>query len=160
LKTIEEVSGKDLRWYFNQAIYGTPLLDYEVLNADSFPVNWFEEKKQNKKDAKDNTVYQSYVTVHRKGDFIIPIDIEVKFENGEKVREHWDGQNRWTRFGYQKKTKVASVEIDPDHTMHLDRDNFNNSLVVEPDPRPTYKISTYWLFLTQWVSQAMAWWSV
>ena len=160
LKTIEEVSGKDLRWYFNQAIDGTPLLDYEVLNADSFPVNWFEEKKQNKKDAKDNTVYQSYVTVHRKGDFIIPIDIEVKFENGEKVREHWDGQNRWTRFGYQKKTKVASVEIDPDHTMHLDRDNFNNSLVVEPDPRPTYKISTYWLFLTQWVSQAMAWWSV
>jgi aminopeptidase N len=160
LKTIEEVSGKDLRWYFNQAIYGTPVLDYQVLNADSFPVNWFEEKKKNKKDAKDNTVYQTYVTVHRKGDFIIPIDIEVKFENGEKVREHWDGQNRWTRFGYQKKSKVASVEIDPDHTIHLDRDNFNNSLVVEPDPRPTYKISTYWLFVTQWISQAMAWWSV
>jgi hypothetical protein len=55
---------------------------------------------------------------------------------------------------------VASVEIDPDHTIHLDRDNFNNSLVVEADPRPTYKVSTYWLFLTQWVSQAMAWWSV
>jgi hypothetical protein len=160
LKTIEEVSGKDLRWYFNQAIYGTPVLDYQVLNADSFPVNWFEEKKKDKKNAKNDTVYQSYVTVHRKGDFIIPIDIEVKFENGEKVREHWDGQNRWTRFGYQKKSKVASVEIDPDHTIHLDRDNFNNSLVVEPDPRPTYKISTYWLFLTQWISQAMAWWSV
>jgi hypothetical protein len=160
LKTIEEVSGKDLRWYFNQAVYGTPVLDYEVLNADSFPVNWFEEKKKDKKAAKDDTVYQSYVTVHRKGDFIIPIDIEVKFENGEKVREHWDGQNRWTRFGYQKKTKVASVEIDPDHTIHLDRDNFNNSLVVVRDPRPTYKISNYWLFVTQWVSQAMAWWSV
>ena len=160
LKTIEEVSGKDLRWYFNQAIYGTPVLDYEVLSANSFPVKWFEEKKKKQKDAKDSTVYQSYVTVHRKGDFIIPIDIEVKFENGENVREHWDGQNRWTRFGYQKKTKLASVEIDPDHTIYLDRDNFNNSLVVEPDPRPTYKISTYWLFLTQWVSQAMAWWSV
>ena len=160
LKTIEEVSGRNLRWYFDQAVYGSQVMDYEVANVVSFPVNWFEEKKINKKDAKDNTVYQSYVTVHRKGDFIIPIDIEVKFENGEKVREHWDGQNRWTRFGYQKKTKLASVEIDPDDTIHLDRDNFNNSLVVEPDPRPTYKISTYWLFLTQWVSQAMAWWSV
>ena len=28
LKTIEEVSGKDLRWYFNQAVYGTQILDY------------------------------------------------------------------------------------------------------------------------------------
>jgi hypothetical protein len=61
LKTIEEVSGKDLRWYFNQAIYGTQVLDYEVLNADSYPTNWFEEKKEKKdsKNAKDrDTVYE------------------------------------------------------------------------------------------------------
>jgi hypothetical protein len=162
LKTLEEVSGKDLRWYFNQAVYGSQVLDYEVLNADSFPVNWFEEKKKDKakKDAKDETVYQSYVTIHRKGDFIMPIDIEVKFENGEKVREHWDGQTRWTRFGYQRKSKVASVEIDPDHTIHLDRNRFNDSLVVEPNAKPTHKLSNYWLFVTQWVSQAMAWWAV
>src|SRR5450755_306428 len=69
LKTIEEVSGKDLRWYFNQAVYGTQILDYSVNNVDSFPVNWFEEgkdaKKDSKKNAKDDTVYQSYVTVQR-----------------------------------------------------------------------------------------------
>jgi hypothetical protein len=46
LKTIEEVSGKDLRWYFNQAVYGTQVLDYEVLNTNSYPTNWFEEKKK------------------------------------------------------------------------------------------------------------------
>jgi hypothetical protein len=92
LKTIEEVSGKDLRWYFNQAVYGTQVLDYEVLNTNSYPTNWFEEKKKNKKDGKDkkstDTVYQSSVTVHRKGDFVMPIEVEVKFDNNEKVREH------------------------------------------------------------------------
>jgi hypothetical protein len=164
LKTIEEVSGKDLRWYFNQAVYGTQVLDYEVLGANSYPTNWFEEKKKDKKDGKaekdSNTIYQSYVTVHRKGDFIMPIEVEVKFDNNEKVREHWDGQNRWTRFSYQKKAKVVSVEIDPDHTIHIDRDNFNDSLLVEPNPKPTHKLSTCWLFLTQWTSQAMAWWAV
>jgi len=164
LKTIEEVSGKDLRWYFNQAVYGTQVLDYEVFNADSYPTNWFEQKKKEQKDGKtakeSDTVYQSYVTVHRKGDFVMPIDIEVKFDNNEKVREHWDGQNRWTRFGYQKKAKVVSVEIDPDHAIHIDRDNFNNSLVLSPNPKATHKISTYWLFVTQWMSQAMAWWAV
>jgi len=90
----------------------------------------------------------------------MPIEVEVKFDNNEKVREHWDGQNRWTRFSYQKKARVISAEIDPDHTIHIDRDNFNDSLVVEPNPKPTYKLSTYWLFVTQWASQAMAWWAV
>ena len=162
LKTIEEVSGKDLRWYFNQAVYGTEVLDYEVLSANSYPTDWFEEKKKDNKDGKkdSDTIYQSYVTVHRKGDFIMPIEVEVKFNNNEKVREHWDGQSRWTRFSYQKKAKVVSVEIDPDHTIHIDHDNFNDSLVVEPNSKPTHKLSTYWLFVTQWASQAMAWWAV
>ena len=161
LKTIEEVSGKDLRWYFNQAVYGSQVMDYEVLNADSYPMNWFEEKKGKKgKKAKDDTVHQSYVTLHRKGDFVMPIDVEIKFNNGEKVREHWDGRSRWTRFSYQKKAKIVSAEIDPDHTMQIDRDLFNNSLVVEPNLKPTNKLSTYWLFCTQWLSQAIAWWGV
>jgi hypothetical protein len=158
LKTIEEVSGKDLRWYFNQAVYGSQVLDYEVLNANSYPVDWFKER--HKKTGKDETVYQSFVSVHRKGDFVMPIEIEIKFDNGERVREHWDGQNRWIRLGYQKKSKVASAEIDPDHTIQLDRDNFNNSRLVEPNTRPTHKLSMYWLFVTQWISQAMAWWAV
>jgi len=161
LKTIEDVSGKDLRWYFNQAIYGSQVLDYEILNANSFPTNWFEEKKDRKgKKDRDDTVYQSYVSVHRKGDFMMPIEVEITFDNGEKVREHWDGQSRWTRFGYQKKAKVVSAEVDPDHTILLDHDYFNNSRVVEPNSKPTSKLSSYWLFITQWAGQAMAWWAV
>ena len=164
LKTIEEVSGKDLRWYFNQAVYGTQVLDFEVLSANSYPTNWFEEKKKDKtkKENKDekNTVYQTNVTVHRKGDFIMPIDVEVRFANDEKIREHWDGQSRWARFSYQRNAKVTSVEIDPDHVIHIDHDNFNDSLVVDPGPKATHKLSTYWLFVTQWMSQAMAWWTV
>ena len=161
LKTIEEVSGKDLRWYFNQAIYGSQVMDYEVLNVNSFPVNWYEENKD-KKNAKGkyDTVYQSYVTVHRKEDFVMPIEVEIVFDNGEKTREHWDGQSRWTRFSYVKKAKVVSAEIDPDHTVQIDRNDFNNSYVVEPNTKATYKLSNYWLFVTQWLGQALAWWAV
>jgi hypothetical protein len=162
LKTIEEVAGKDLRWYFNQAVYGSQVLDYEVLSVNSFPVNWYEEKKDKKEatKGKDDTVYQSYVTLHRKEDFITPIDVEIKFDNGELVREHWDGQSRWTRLGYVKKAQVVSAEIDPDHTVQLDRNDFNNSFVVQASTRPTYKLSNYWLFLTQLASQFLAWWAV
>jgi hypothetical protein len=164
LKTIEEVSGKDLRWYFNQAIYGSQVMDYEVIKVDSFPVNWYEEQKERKKDAKksakDDTVYQSYVWLHRKEDFVMPVVVEIKFDNGEIVRERWDGQSRWTRFSYQKKAKVVSAEIDPDHTVRIDRNDFNNSFVVEANTKPTYKLSNYWVFLTQLLSQVLAWWAV
>jgi Peptidase family M1 domain len=164
LKTIEEVSGKDLRWYFNQAVYGSQVMDYEVLTVDSFPVNWFEEKKQRKAEkkdkGKDDTLYQSYVSVHRKDDFVMPVEVEIKFDNGEKIREPWDGQSRWTRFSYQKKAKVVSAEIDPDHTVQLDRNNFNNSYTAEPNGKPAHKVANYWLFLTQCLSQVLAWWAV
>ena len=162
LKTIEEVSGKDLRWYFSQAVYGTQVLDYEVLSINSYPINWYEDKKEKKGDskAKDDTVYQSYVSLHRKQDFIMPVDVEIKFDNGEKVRERWDGQNRWIRYSYQKKAKVISAEIDPDHKIQLDHNFFNNSFTVEANPKPAHKLSNYWLSFTQLMSQVLAWWAV
>lgn len=162
LKTIEEVSGRDLRWYFSQAVYGTQVMDYEVLKIDSFPVHWYEPNKDRnaKGTAKGDTVFQSYVSLHRKQDFVMPLEVEIKFDNGEKIREHWDGQSRWTRFSYQKRARVVSAEIDPDHTVQLDSNNFNNSYTVEPDAKPAHKVANYWLFLTQCLSQALGWWAV
>jgi aminopeptidase N len=159
LKTIEEVSGKDLRWYFNQAVYGTPVMDYQILKIDSFPVNWFDDKDKKKPDDK-NTVYLSTVWVQRKEDFVMPVEIEIKFDNGEKIREHWDGRSRWTKFSYEKKAKVESAELDPDHKILIDRNNFNNSRLAEPSSKPAYKLANYWMFLCQWAGQAMAWWAV
>jgi hypothetical protein len=161
LKTIEEVSGRNLRWYFNQAVYGSQVLDYEVMRVDSFPLNWYGKKEPGFGTKEDkNTLYRSTVWLHRKDDFVMPVEVEIRFSNGEKVRERWDGQSRWTKFSYEKKAKVISAEIDPDHKILIDRNNFNNSYIVESNPKPTYKLSTYWLFLTQWVSQALAWWAV
>jgi hypothetical protein len=161
LKTIEEVSGRDLRWYFNQAIYGTQVMDYKVLRIDSLPVNWYEEKRPGAGKDDKNTVYRSYVWLQRKEDFVMPVDVEIKFDDGEKIREHWDGVSRWTRLGpYEKKTKIASAEIDPDHKVQIDRNDFNNSYTAEPNGKPARKVSNYWLFATQWLSQALAWWAV
>jgi hypothetical protein len=161
LKTIEEVSGKNLRWYFDQAVYGTPVMDYKVTRIESLPVNWYEEKKKGGEKDDKNTVYRSYTWLQRKEDFVMPVDVEINFENGETVREHWDGVTRWTRLGpYEKKTKIASAEIDPVHKIQIDRNDFNNSYTAEANGKPVRKVSNYWLFVTQWLSQALAWWAV
>jgi len=55
---------------------------------------------------------------------------------------------------------VVSAEIDPDHRIFLDRNNFNNSYVVKQNLRPTFKLANCWLFVSQWIGQALAWWAV
>src|SRR5437764_345274 len=64
LKTVEEVSGQNLRWYFDQAVYGTQVMDYEVRDVHSIPVNWYDPKAKEAK--KGQTTYRTMVLVHRK----------------------------------------------------------------------------------------------
>jgi aminopeptidase N len=154
-KTVEEVSGLKLDWFFQQALYGTNLLDYEVLSIRSDPLNWFEQHPS--KPKKGVTAYRDTVLVHRKGDFIMPVDVRIVFDNGEQVLEKWDGRERWVRFSYDKKARVTSAEVDPQHAIRLDDDLFNNSRTEGLDRRAARKLSTYWLFACQYLAQLLAW---
>ena len=80
------------------------------MRADSDPVKWWDE---NLKEKKGETEYETQVILHRKGDFVFPIEAVVKFDNGESTIERWDGKDRWVRYVYRKKAKVESVQIDP-----------------------------------------------
>jgi len=155
LKTIEEVSGKDLRWYFNQSIYGTNMLDYEINDAHSDPLKWWDTSPMHPKPA--DGVYRTYVTVRRTGDFVFPVDVQIKFDDGTAVTEHWDGQDRWTRFQYDRKAQIASAEIDPQNQIALDRNFFNNSYTEASDARATHKFRNIWIFACEWLSQLLAW---
>jgi len=148
-KTIEDVSGQNLRWYFDQAFYGTQIADFEIEDAHSDRINWWEEEKPGTKDQ----TYRTYVTVMRKGDFVAPVDVLVSFENGKTVTEHWDAKDRWIRYSYIGKSKL----VDPEHTIWLDRDFFNNSYVVKPDARATHKLENLWMFAVEWLSQVTNW---
>ncbi len=155
LKTVEEVSGQNLRWYFDQAVYGTQVCDYEILSARSDRTDWHE--KHPRKAKKGETTYRTMVLVHRKGDFIFPVAVMIKFDNGESVRERWDGRDRWVRYVYEKKAKIVSAELDPEHQVWLDKDFFNNSQVREAHLWPVLKLVAYWTVLTQWLAQLLAW---
>ncbi len=154
MRTVNEVAGQDLSWYWNQAVYGTQVFDYEVQRADSNPMDWWDE---NLKEKKGETEYETQVILHRKGEFIFPVDAVVKFDNGETTSEHWDGKDRWVRYVYRKKAQVRSVQIDPDYQLTLDRDYLNNSKTTEGQHGAIHKLATYWLFLTQFLAQILSW---
>jgi hypothetical protein len=155
LKTVEEVSGQNLRWFYDQAIYGTQVLDYEVYRAGSGRLDWFLERTPDEK--KGETTYETEVVVHRKGDFIFPVDVVIKFDNGESVTEHWDGKDRWVRYTYDKKAKLVSAEIDPERAVFLDTNYFNNSRVEEENTAAKWKIMNYWTWCVQMLSQCLSW---
>ncbi|MCL4523085.1 MAG: M1 family metallopeptidase [Acidobacteria bacterium] len=154
LKTVEEVSSQNLRWYFDQAVYSTQVLDYSVDRILSDPVEWFAEKREEKKGV---TLYRSHVVVRRLGDFIFPVEVEIKFDNGETLREKWDGKDRWTRFSYEKKARVISATVDPGRKVPLDHNLFNNSRTLEPNPQATRKIANVWRVVVQMLAQVFAW---
>jgi hypothetical protein len=155
LNTIKEVTGRqDLDDYFAQAVYGTRLLDYSIMDISSGAVQWWDPPHGKNECANG---CRDTVTVHRKGDFVLPVTVEVRFDDGTRVRENWDGQDRWVRYTYLKNAKVISAEVDPDHLIWLDKDFFNNSYVAQSDGTASRKMSNYWLFAQQLFAQCLAW---
>jgi hypothetical protein len=155
LRTLEEVSGQDLRPFFEQAVYGTQVLDYAIDDARSQRVDWFDTKRPPEK--KGVTLYRSYVLVRRKGDFVLPVEVEVRFDDGGKVRERWDGKDRWTRYTYERRARLLSAEVDPDHKIWLDRDLFNDSRRLTPERSASHKLENLWLVFTQQLALLLAW---
>lgn len=142
-----------LRPFINQAVYGTEVLDYAVDDFWSEPVRWWEPRPR----GSSRTQYLSTVVLRRRGDFILPVAAEVVFDDGSRVRESWDGMDRWTRFTYTRNAKIVSVELDPDHLVPLDRDLFNNSITNRINKVPSHKLATIWEVLQQMAAQLAAW---
>ena len=144
VQVAEEVSGKDLGWFFDQVLHSPDRLDYAVsgLTAVDIPAGEgvFDGTKT-ESPAKGGDAggppenapkaYRNEITIARCGEWIFPQEILIVFDDGEKIRETWDGKDRWTRFVYEKTAKVVSAEVDPDHKMVLDANYANNSRVRE-----------------------------
>jgi hypothetical protein len=151
--TMNEAVGQNLDWYWKQAIYGTELLDDRILSATSERLDWYSKEDEKK----GTTIYHTQVIVHRRGTFDLPVLLEAKFDDGSTLRESWDGKDRWHKFTWDRKTKLVSASVDPDHAYWLDRDPFNNSWTAASDRRATGKLAGYWTLLTQWLEQALSW---
>jgi hypothetical protein len=145
-----------LRGYFDQAVYGTQVLDYSIDGVSSSPAQWWIPEPKDK-NARKQIPYLSTVYLHRKGDFVLPVTVEIVFDNGDRIREHWDGVDRWKKLSYVRNAKVVSAEIDPDHSVLLDVDLFNNSYTTKANGVPAGKLTTIWASMQQLFAQLASW---
>ena len=142
-----------LRPFIKQAVYGTEILDYSVDGFSSEPVDWWQSPPHDSR----KTQYRSTVYLRRRGDFILPVTAEIVFDDGSRVREHWDGADRWIRYTYTRNAKIVSVELDPDHRIPLDQNLINNSYTNRIDQVPACKLASIWTIVEQIAAQLAAW---
>ncbi len=139
----EEVSGQDLSWFFDQFFKTPGQLDYSVsrIRSDEIkdPQGIFNgelvEPDKIEGSSKEKT-YKNEVVILRKGDLFFPQEISIVFENGEEIRETWDGRARWKRFEYIKPHKLKMARIDPENKVPLDINQMNNSRLLKPNKNP------------------------
>lgn len=158
-----EVSGRDLSWFFSQAVEGTEVLDYDVGTAVTRRAPRDEGRLgtdgQVTTDATESTdrPWQSRVTFRRRGGFVFPVDLALKFEDRPVERLTWDGRDRLMEMTFERPERLEWAAVDPDHRVLLDTDWLNNSRRVEPDHRAATKWTSQWWYLVQQLLATVGW---
>jgi hypothetical protein len=143
VKVAEDVSGRDLAWFFDQALSSPDKLDYAISDLQTYeiaPRAGVQDVVPPPATGKAARLFRTEVTVARLGEMIFPQEIEVTFVGGERFREYWEGRDRWKRYTYDRAVRVLSAEVDPGHRLLLDANWLNNSRMVDAGTAEPAKI--------------------
>ena len=167
IATVNEISGRDLNWLFDELFFSTKEWDYAVDNVISREITAArgifdcqgEKSEITAKAARDldkknkKPVYQSLVRIRRLGEARpgpgIQLKIKTVFEDGSKKTNYWDGQGSWAEFSFTGASKVKYAQIDPDNVFLIDCDLSNNSFIVKANMAGTLRWTGKLLFWIQ-----------
>ncbi|MGE5199787.1 MAG: M1 family metallopeptidase [Rhodospirillaceae bacterium] len=161
---VNEVTGQDWSWYFDQVIRGTEVVDYDIGSATSRPkptpqgvfdeaagrrtVSSSDARKNDAENERANKqVFESTVVVRRSGGVALPVEVAFKFEGKPVERRTWDGRDPTKVFRFERPEKLEWVDVDPDRKIALDVNWVNNGRRLVPDGRPAASWTARWLFL-------------
>lgn len=131
----EKNTGENLTHLFEQACNENTILDYAVENLTSLP-------------SSTGNQFETSITVVKVGTFVMPMVLDVHFQDGAKKRVYWDGFENRKSFTLQSKSQAQSAVIDPDQKILLDTNFANNSRTVVAQLGDE-KMASRWLFWLQ-----------
>ncbi len=129
---VNEVSGQDLGWFWDQTYRSSNIFDYSV-------------------DGVQKSSGRTRVLLRRWGEGIFPVDVKVTFEKSPPIVEKWDGKSRWKAYDYQTENDdIVQVELDPERVLALDVNTTNNSWVRDTSaPFASRKWAAKWMIWLQ-----------
>jgi len=99
--------------------------------------------------------WESLAVVQRLGEASWPVEVELRFADGTRVRRPWIGEERWIRYRATG-PKLLSVEIDPDRKCLLDSNPLNNGRLTDEAPAASRRWETRLRFWAQNVLEFFA----
>ncbi len=120
IKTAEDVSGRDLKEFFEQWLTTTKQLDAALEGMNTQKI---EDK------------YVTRVMVRQRGELRIPIDLEATLTDGTKVRQRWEMLDDQGTITFVTDKPVRSVTLDPERALP-DLDRSDNALPKGLDLSP------------------------
>jgi Peptidase family M1 domain len=155
IAAVNDSTGADWNWFFDRTFFSSGIVDYAVAEAESKPAK--PPRGLFEKDGKlvegppaalgKARGYDSVVTVVRRGDVAMPVDVLLRFDGGHVYRSHWDGQARWKKYRAESGPRLLEAIVDPEEKILLDADRTNNGRRPEADPRAA----------TRWTARAVFW---
>jgi hypothetical protein len=163
LVALEESLGEDLRWFWRPAFYEPGAVDFAVRSFECTPVHEprgvFGEGESRKvvSGGDGSKGYSCDVVVVNLGVVPAPVDVEFRFADNTRQREHWDARDgsHWHRFTLQRSSPIVEVSIDPDDDVLLSVNPLDDHVRMQPDTDASWRASSRIVFWTQGVMQAV-----
>ncbi len=134
IATVNEVTGADWRWFFDETFFSNGLCDYAaaVKQGESpLPRGFVDDAGRfvsvEATPAPDRIpTWDAEVTIERRGDVRMPVEIRLEFADGRRLEERWDGREAWKRYSFRAGAKLLRAVVDPEHKLAFDVDYSNN----------------------------------
>jgi len=134
IAALSDACGEDVSWFFDQAVYGDAMPDWVVLDVSNRRVEpergyaWEGATwtAVNPDPPENPRQWKVQVDVGRRGEFVGPVEVEVRFADGQTQRWRWQGQERWKRWVLTSTFPVTQVIIDPDGAWALEVSRADN----------------------------------
>jgi hypothetical protein len=162
--TLGKELGQDLTWFFGPVFHEVGGLALSVRSTACRPYHEARGVIGDGKDrvtrgeieSPDTGAWTCEVVVQNTGTIHVPVDVELRFEDGSTQRSTWNdhGDATWQRIEVNHSTRLTEVRLDPDGKLQLDQAT-QHDLRVDGDGAAGLRAGAWVAALAQTLMQAV-----
>lgn len=127
-RTLEDVTKRSWAVFFDQFVYDSKMLDYEVQAIEVKP----------DPDGKPGEAYDNLVKIVRHGGYHTPVPVLFYFADGSTVSKTWEGAEQSIVYQIPSASPLVWAAVDYKHSLVLENRHYNNILRADIDQ--TWKV--------------------